>query len=92
VKKRSVCFEEVECFCEREFCGMVDILTETGALFSSRHEYFDREGYVVVSNPYKAEVVELLIYDGIRCSKFMAVVQHVTKLKRTNEANKITLK
>jgi hypothetical protein len=71
---------------------MVNVLNERAVLFSSRHEHFDREGYVVVSNPYKVEVVELLMYDGIRFSKFMAVVQHVTKLKRTNEANKITLK
>jgi hypothetical protein len=71
---------------------MVDVLKEKGALFSSRREYFDSQRYVVVSNPYKVEVVELLIYDGIRFSKFMAVLQYVMKLKRTNEANKITLK
>jgi hypothetical protein len=38
------------------------------------------------------EFLELLIYDRIRFSKFMTVLQHVMKLKRTNEANKITLK
>jgi hypothetical protein len=36
---------------------MVDVLKERGALFSSRHDYFDRQGYVVLSNPYKVELL-----------------------------------
>jgi hypothetical protein len=38
---------------------MVDVLKKRDALFSSRHDYFDRQGDVVLSNPYKVEVLEL---------------------------------